>query len=195
MKTRTCEKTVVVMGKEPSEELSSKEALDIFLAAKNEQDLAEIYALAENKAWWFAHDIDDYEEGSKEHKEQCKLVDDWFSLVQKVEAAIFEILREEGVKIPETGIRYVMQHFMARNGYFDGAGWWIKNSEEILEKMSDSEGKHISLTFSNGNILDGYVDVFSTRYDNDGEASICFAGENGEMLVVEESDIENIVIK
>ena len=195
MKIRTHEKTVVVMGEEPSPKLSSKEALELYLAAEDEQGLADIYAAAENKAWWFAHDIDDYEEGTQEYKEQCKLVDDWFSLVKKIEADIFKILRDEGVKNPKTGVRYVLQPFMARNGYFDGAGWWIKNSEEILEKMSDSEGKHISLTFSNGNILDGYVDVFSTRYDNDGEASICFAGENGEMLVVEESDIEDIVIK
>ena len=67
-------------------------------------------------------------------------------------------------------------------------------NDDILEKMRDAEQCNVTLIFRNGNRLKGYVDVFESRYDNDGEASICFAGENGEMLIVEEHELEDIII-
>ncbi len=118
---------VVVMGEEPAPELSYEKALEKYLAIENEKDLADVYAVVENKAWWFAHDIDDYGEETKEYEEQCKLVNDWFSLVSRMQEDIFKILREEDVEIPKIGLRYTIQPFMSRNGYYDGAGWWIKD--------------------------------------------------------------------
>lgn len=66
-------------------------------------------------------------------------------------------------------------------------------NDSIMEKMADSEGKNVKLIFKDGKELEGYVDVYESRYDNDGDASICFAGNNGDMLIVEESELENIV--
>lgn len=60
----------------------------------------------------------------------------------------------------------------------------------IVELMEQSEQKQIKYVDKDGVERKGYVDVFESSYDNDdGEASICFAGEDGEMLIVYESDI------
>lgn len=64
----------------------------------------------------------------------------------------------------------------------------------IVELMEQSEQKQIKYVGKDGVEHKGYVDVFESRYDNDGEASICFAGEDGEMLIVYESEIESLEI-
>lgn len=65
---------------------------------------------------------------------------------------------------------------------------------DLLHLMAQSEQKRIRYTDKRGSIREGFVDVFETRYDNDGEASICFAGDRGEMLIVYESEIESLEI-
>ena len=65
-------------------------------------------------------------------------------------------------------------------------------NDEIMEMMGDCEKKHVTVEMKDGRTLHGFVDVFESRYDNDGEASICFAGDKGEMLIIEESDISSI---
>lgn len=65
-------------------------------------------------------------------------------------------------------------------------------NDEILEAMEDCEQQNVVVKLTSGEELKGYVDVFESRYDNDGEASICFAGEDGQMLILEESDIAEI---
>lgn len=66
--------------------------------------------------------------------------------------------------------------------------------DEILEIMEESDQERIEYTDKDGVTRTGYVDVFESRYDNDGEASLCFAGDEGEMLIVYESDIAEIKI-
>lgn len=70
----------------------------------------------------------------------------------------------------------------------------MMDNEQILALMEQSEQHHIEYTDTNGVVRRGFVDVYESRYENDGEASICFAGDEGEMLIVEESDIVNIEI-
>lgn len=67
-------------------------------------------------------------------------------------------------------------------------------NDEIMEKMGDYEQEYVELVYRDGKRLKGYIDVYSSRYDNDGEASICFSGENGEMLIVEESELRDIIV-
>lgn len=66
--------------------------------------------------------------------------------------------------------------------------------DRILDKMYDAEQCNATLVFKDGRTLHGYVDVYESRYDNDGEASICFAGENGENTIVYESELEDVVV-
>ena len=65
-------------------------------------------------------------------------------------------------------------------------------NDAIMEQMAECEQRMVTVVTSEGKTLHGYVDVFETRYDNDGEASICFAGDKGDMLILEESDIKSI---
>ena len=62
----------------------------------------------------------------------------------------------------------------------------------IMEQMAECEQHMVTVTTNDGRKIHGYVDVFESRYDNDGEASICFAGDGGQMLILEESDIRSI---
>ena len=63
----------------------------------------------------------------------------------------------------------------------------------IMRKMGECCASNAVVIFSDGSKLRGYVDTYESRYDNDGEASICFAGENGEMLIIEEHEIIDII--
>jgi hypothetical protein len=65
----------------------------------------------------------------------------------------------------------------------------------IRRKMSDGAGCDVILVYKDGHKLKGYIDTYESRYDNDGEASICFAGENGEMLIVEEHELADVIIE
>lgn len=68
------------------------------------------------------------------------------------------------------------------------------NKTEILKIMEESDQRRIEYTDKNGIVRTGYVDVYESIYDNEGEASLCFAGDEGEMLIVNESDITYIRI-
>lgn len=97
-----------------------------FFGKQTEKDLADAFAIASNKFFLLADNEYDYEEGSKEYIEACAITDEWCALMNDYEEKILEILRSEGVIIPETGRIRVLKPFMARNGYIDGTGWWIK---------------------------------------------------------------------
>lgn len=58
-------------------------------------------------------------------------------------------------------------------------------NDQVMRKMCECCGCNAIATFLDGSTLIRYVDTYESRYDNDGEASICFAGENGEMLIIE----------
>lgn len=64
----------------------------------------------------------------------------------------------------------------------------------IRRKMSDGAGCDVTLVYKDGRKLKGYIDTYESRYDNDGEASICFEGEHGEMLIVEEHELADVII-
>lgn len=66
-------------------------------------------------------------------------------------------------------------------------------NDQVMRKMGECCGCNVIVTFSDGSTQIGYVDTYESRYDNDGEASICFAGENGEMLIIEEHEILDLV--
>lgn len=66
--------------------------------------------------------------------------------------------------------------------------------DTLLLFMAESDQCRIEYTDKSGVIHTGFVEVYESRDDNDGEASLCFAGDNGEMLIVEESDIADIKI-
>ena len=120
-----------VMAQEPIPNMSASEVRTYFAYKKTEKDLADAFAVVSNKFWWVEDNEYDYEEGTPEHKMACAITDEWGNLMHEYKKRIFEILTNEGVVIPKTGQIEVLKPFMARFGYIDGNGWWIK--EETAE--------------------------------------------------------------
>ena len=120
-----------VMAQEPIPNMSASEVRTFFADNKTEKDLADAFAVVSNKFWWVEDNEYDYEEGTPEHKMACAITDEWGNLMDEYKKRIFEILTNEGVVIPKTGQIEVLKPFMARFGYIDGNGWWIK--QEIAE--------------------------------------------------------------
>ena len=68
-------------------------------------------------------------------------------------------------------------------------------TDAILLKMSDGCQCNVTLVYKDGKRLKGFIDTYESRYDNDGEASVCFAGEDGEMLIVEEHELADVIVE
>ena len=114
------------MCQEPSPDLKIEKANEIFDKIETEKDIANLFAIVHNKAWWIEDEEYDFEEGTEEHRKAVERTDMWFALSDKLRNMIFDILRHEGVEIPDKGQIVVLEPFMKRNGFRDGQGWWIK---------------------------------------------------------------------
>lgn len=116
----------VIMGGDPTPDVSIEEMKIIASQVETEKELADAYSMASNKAWWVEDDIYDYEEGTPEHKEACRITDEWFAVAEVIRNKIFEILKTEGVEVTNRGYIEILKPFMERNGYRDGKGWWVQ---------------------------------------------------------------------
>lgn len=123
------EEETVIMGGDPAPNITIEEMRVLAEQASTEREISDAFAAASNKAWWVEDNEYDYEEGTEEHKQACRITDDWFEVSDILKEKIFDILRGEGVSIPEKGQIAVLSPFMARNGYRDCNGWWVKISE------------------------------------------------------------------
>ena len=117
---------IVIMAGEPIPDMSPTDVRNYFIGKQTEKDLADAFAMASNKFFWIEDNIYDYEEGTKEYVAACAITDEWCALMDEYEEKIFKILVSEGVVIPENARIRVLKPFMARNGYVDGNGWWVK---------------------------------------------------------------------
>lgn len=115
-----------MMAEEPIPGKSAAEIKAYFFDKNTEKDLADAYAITSNKFWWVEDNVYDYEKGSPEYQIACAITDEWENLMCEYENKIFEILKNEGITIPSTGRIDVLKPFMAKFGYADGNGWWIK---------------------------------------------------------------------
>ena len=120
-----------IMSQEPIPNMNASEVRAYFADKKTEKDLADTFAVASNKFWWVEDNEYDYEEGTPEHKKACAITDEWRELMDEYESRSFEILINEGVTIPATAQITVLEPFMARFGYIDGNGWWIKQNSSM----------------------------------------------------------------
>ncbi len=114
-----------VMASDPCPNLTAEDVLMRIKNIKTEEDLAKLFALSENKAWWVEDNVYDYEEGTTEYLKACEIRDKWFNISDELRERIFAILRKEKVSIPQTRQRSVLIPFMEQYGFFDGDGWWL----------------------------------------------------------------------
>ncbi len=126
LKNTNTNKYIFVMCEEPMPDLTIEKANQIFDEIETEKDIADLFAIVHNKAWWIEDEEYDFEAGTEEHKKAAERTDMWFALSDKLRNMIFNILKSEGVDIPEKGQIVVLEPFMKRNGFIDGSGWWIK---------------------------------------------------------------------
>lgn len=126
MKDIDVTKDTFVMCGEPSPDLTIEKASEMFDEIETERELATLFAVVENKAWWIEDEEYDFNEGTEEYKKAVERTNMWFSLTDKLRDEIFKILKSEGIKIPDKGQIVVLEPFMKRNGFKDGQGWWIK---------------------------------------------------------------------
>ena len=115
-----------VMCEEPIPDLTIEKANQIFDEIETEKDIADLFSAVNNKAWWIVDEECDFEVGSEEHRKAVDRTNMWFALSDKLKCMIFDILKSEGVEIPDKGQIVVLEPFMKRNGFINGSGWWIK---------------------------------------------------------------------
>ena len=126
--TAIVKKPIVCMGSEPLPDMTPDELRTWYAANHTERGLAAAYAAASNKAWWVEDEIYDYEEGTSERENAVAICHAWFAVMDEFKSVIHDVLRSEGVEIPERGQIVVEIPFMERNGYEDGCGWWVKKA-------------------------------------------------------------------
>lgn len=126
MKDFILDKDTFIMCSEPSPNLTTEEVEKAISEINTESELATLFAIIENKAWWIEDEEYDYDEGTEECKFAREKTDLWFSLADKLRNKIFVILQAEGIEIPSKKQIIVLEPFMKRNGYKNGQGWWIK---------------------------------------------------------------------
>lgn len=123
------DKDTVIMGGDPAPGVSIEEMKLIASQVKTEKELAVAYAIASNKTFWIADEEYDYPEGSPEQLVAIAHTDRWIKLMNELLEKIFDLMRAEGITIPNTGYLKVIKPFMEKNGYRNGSGWWIKNKD------------------------------------------------------------------
>lgn len=120
------DKNIIVMSSEPYLDVTLEMVETAAKECETELELATLFAIVENKAWWIEDEEYDFAEGTEEHRQAVERTELWFALADKLRKRIFCILQSEGVEIPSTGQITVLEPFMKRNGYKNGQGWWVK---------------------------------------------------------------------
>ncbi|MDP4120137.1 MAG: hypothetical protein Q8876_03660 [Bacillota bacterium] len=123
-------KEMAVLCEEPLEGVTPSDIRQMLSRDNTEKMLATIFARVSNKACWLGMDLDDYEE--PELSEKTVESDEWWDLCFELHDRINVILKEENKTgkanhiLEGIGLQDIALPFMDRNGYKDGAGWWIK---------------------------------------------------------------------
>ena len=122
------EKGAVVLADEPLPDMTVD---DIYLAYHNAcstREIVELFASVQNKCGFIRDTIYDFEEGTQEYVEACKVVDDWDALADDLLKRVMAIAEKEQLLITKKGLgwQYRLIPFMRQYGFKDGNGWWIK---------------------------------------------------------------------
>ena len=108
----------------------------IFMRHTSDDIIAAILAGVWNEVGWLMHELDDPDNDKESVSAYRSAVDSWYTLERYLVAEVIRRLEEEnqtkGTTYLTTGIgtHYIIKPFMERNGFVDGAGWWIKEHEE-----------------------------------------------------------------
>ncbi len=121
----------VVLCSEPLKGWSVDDMRKWISQHSEESDLAKAMSLVDMKTGWLMHLTDD--EGGEVYSEEAH---QWSVLAREVYSKIFSILEKEneiGIAnhdLSKAGLHWKIEPFMNRNGYRDGAGWWVKTNKD-----------------------------------------------------------------
>ena len=120
----------VIMAIEPSRDFTPSDIRKRLENNNTELELATVHAEVNNKTGWLMHELDELEE--PELSKSKAIFDEWWGLYKELVGRITDILKKENDsrianhKITDRGLYYVVKPLMERNGFRDGAGWWVK---------------------------------------------------------------------
>ena len=122
---------IVVMASEPLKGYTPETMRGMLTRYNTDDAVASIMAAVSNKTGWIGHDIDDPDNDEETNERIIAEHDAWWALEKELYAEIIRRLEEENRTKGTThvtsgiGLHYIIKPFMERNGYRDGAGWWV----------------------------------------------------------------------
>ena len=127
---------IIALCSEPLDGFSPTQVRSMFERYTSDDTVATILAGVSNEVGWLMHELDDPDNDEELVSTYRSLFDSWYALERDLVAEVIRRLEEKkqttGTKYLTTGIgtHYIIKPFMERNGFIDGAGWWIKEHEE-----------------------------------------------------------------
>ena len=122
---------IAIMASEPLKGYTPNQMREIASKYDSDEALAAIYASVSNKAGWIGHDIGEPENDEETNNRLKKELNEWWTLEKELYAEIVCRLQKENVEkgtkhiTSGKGMWYIVKPFMERNGFRDGAGWWV----------------------------------------------------------------------
>lgn len=123
---------IVVMAAEPLKGYTPDHIREMMTMYKTDEAIAAFMAMVANKTGCIGHDIGDTENDAETDARIKAEHDAWWKLEKELYAEIIRRMETEnqthGTSYVTSGIglHYIIKPFMERNGYRDGAGWWIR---------------------------------------------------------------------
>lgn len=127
---------IIALCSEPLDGFSPTQVRSMFERYTSDDTVATILAGVSNEVGWLMHELDDPDNDEELVSTYRSLFDSWYALERDLVTEVIRRLEGEnqttGTKYLTSGIgtHYIIKPFMERNGFIDGAGWWIKEHEE-----------------------------------------------------------------
>lgn len=124
-------KSAVVLFEEPLKDYKQKDIKNILADDQSDITLAACYAAVHNQTGWLAHNIDDDDNDEETNNRIITEFNEWWNLEKELVAEVEQRLGNTCRKKQNVGYRFIVKPFMERNGYRDGAGWWVKRENDL----------------------------------------------------------------
>ena len=124
---------IAIMASEPLKGYTPIQMREMASKYHSDEALAAIYASVSNKTGWLGHDIGEPENDEETNNRLKKEHEEWWTLEKELYAEIVCRLQKENAEkgtahiITGKGMWYIAKPFMERNGFKDGAGWWVNS--------------------------------------------------------------------
>ena len=127
-----------IIQQEPLTNHTPAEALQWFASITNEHTIAAAHTVVSNHIGFLMHELDADDPWIEE------AYDAWREVEEVIYQRILSILKAENDSVMADhtlsgiGTHYIVKPFMIRNGYRDGSGWWLEDTE--CEKLLRDDG-------------------------------------------------------